>query len=367
MKTVRAALRARERDLLIAGAILLGFGFVLSLAAAPAEIARRAEAPGFELVWRHGGYMIAGAIFGFAAACLSPREIRRLSALMVLLAWLSMGLILMIAEPTKGARRWLDFGFVSLQPSEFLKPALVVLMAWMISARERAPGFPGLILAGLLLAVSLVLLVRQPDLGQSFLLAGVFVLLAFLNGASMLWLGGALAAGAAALYGAYTYFPYARLRIDALVDPSGEGARQVANALKAIVSGGILGRGPGEGEIKQDLAESHSDFVFAVAAEEFGWFALVLVGVYAWIGWVGMMRAALVADPFQRLAASGLILLFTLQAAIHTAVNVALAPTKGMTLPLVSYGGSSMLGSALTLGFAFAFLRQDRTEEEAKP
>lgn len=366
MNALRATLRARERDLLIAGAILLGIGFVLSLAAAPGEIARRAEAPGFDLVWRHGGYMIAGAVLGFLAACLSPRDIRRLSALIVLGAWGMMGLILLIAEPTKGARRWLEFDFFSLQPSEFLKPALVVLMAWMISARERAEGFPGLFFASILFAISVTLLVNQPDLGQSFLLGGVFVLLAFLAGASVLWLGGALAAGAAGLYGAYVFFPYARLRIDSLIDPDGEGARQVATALKAIVSGGILGRGPGEGEIKQNLDESHSDFVFAVAAEEFGWFALVLVGVYAWIGWSGMMRAAVLADPFRRLAASGLILLFTLQAAIHTAVNVAMAPAKGMTLPLVSYGGSSMLGSALTLGFAFAFLRQDRTEEEAR-
>jgi cell division protein FtsW len=361
---LKTALGAPERDMMVAGAILLGAGFVLSLAAAPAEIARRTDAdPSFILVWRHGLFMALAAAIALGATCLTPREVRRVSGAIVVAGWALMVLVLVLNDPTKGARRWLDFGFFKMQPSEVLKPALVVLMAWLIAARDAVRGFPGLSLAGALLAVTILLLSQQPDFGQSVLLACVFVMLAFLGGVSIVWLAGACVTGGLATALAYFGLPHVRQRFNDFFASDAETKNQIGMALEAIGSGAVLGRGPGEGEVKQVLPEAHSDFVFAVAAEEFGWFALALLAVYAWIAWVGMRRAVNLNDSFCRLAASGLILLLTLQAAIHTAVNVGLAPTKGMTLPLVSYGGSSMIASALTLAFAFVMLsRADAPE-----
>jgi cell division protein FtsW len=266
-------------------------------------------------------------------------------------------LVPFIGVETKGATRWLRIGSATVQPSEFLKPALVVLMAWMLSERMKHRSFPGVAVAAALFGVAALLLIAQPDIGQTVLLAACFTILLFAAGVPWPWLAGTAAGGGVAGFIVYHVFPHVRARIDALAP--GATSYQVSKALEAISSGGALGRGAGEGVYKHQLPDAHSDFIYAVSAEEFGLLASIgIIALYGAIAWRGLSRAGRLADPFAQLAALGLLSLFTLQAAIHIAVNVGVAPAKGMTLPLVSYGGSSMLASAITLGMAFALVRR---------
>ena len=246
----------------------------------------------------------------------------------------------------------------SFQPSEVLKPALVTLVAWMVAEKLKTPSFPGYLASGALFAPAALLLLLQPDIGQTALLAAGVAVVLFLGGAPLIW--APIGAGAAAAAGGLLYWlvPYVRARIDAFLDPAQTGY-QVSKALSTISSGGLFGRGPGEGRAKMSLPDAHGDFIYAVAAEEFGLILSVgLLALYAAIAWRGLAAAQAAPDPFRRLAAGGLFAMFAFQAAIHVAVNLDLAPTKGMTLPLVSHGGSSMLGSALTLGVAVALVRR---------
>jgi len=344
-----------ERSLALAGLGLAAIGCILALAASPAAAARLDLTAPFALAWRHALFAAAGSGVLLGLALLQPRGVRRVALGLFLGGVLLLGLVLLIGPEVKGAQRWLRvFGF-SLQPSEFVKPGLVVLFAWMLAERERHAGFPGYQAAGAMTALVLSLLLLQPDVGQSALLAATLLGLLFLAGAPLWWAAAIAGAGAAVGGALYLAYPHVQARIAGLFDPG----YQVRQALAAFRSGGPFGRGPGEGEAKMLLPDAHADFIYAVAAEEFGLLAsLGLPGLYGWIAARGLARAQAQADPFQRLAASGLLLLFSLQAAIHIAVNLIMAPAKGMTLPFVSFGGSAMLGSAITLGLALALLRR---------
>jgi cell division protein FtsW len=283
--------------------------------------------------------------------------VRRLGAILFLASLALVAVASFFAPEVKGAARWIDVGAFALQPSEFLKPGLVVVWAWMLSEEMKHPRFPGRWIALSLYLVAAALLVMQPDVGQTALLGALLAALLLISGVSWRFLaGGALFA---ALAGAALYHleGHVRARIDAFLAP-GETPYQVGRALDAFASGGLFGRGPGEGIVKRTLPDAHSDFVYAVAAEEFGLFAsLGLIALFGLIAWRGLSRASRLIDAFSQLAATGLIALLVMQAAIHIAVNVSFAPAKGMTLPFVSYGGSSMLGAAITIGLALALLR----------
>lgn len=361
---IEARAKGLESSLITAFALLIAIGFVLALAASPVVAARTSVDGAFALALRHAwAVLLAGGVIG-ALSLLSPRAVRRLCAAIFLIGLPMLVLVLIFGTQIKGAQRWLHLGGQSLQPSELLKPAIIVLAAWMLAEKQAQPRFPGYGALALILGPVLALLLMQPDLGQTALLCLAVMALLFVAGAPMWWAGLALILGGAAARAAYLFYPHARDRFDAFFHPSKEG--QVATALQTISSGGVFGRGPGEGVMKMSLPDAHADFVYAVAAEEFGLLlSLGLPLLYAWIGWRGLRLAQSAATPFARLAASGLISLFVLQAAIHLAVNLSLVPAKGMTLPLVSYGGSSMLGSAITLGLALALLRKD-TEGEAR-
>lgn len=347
-----------DRSLLIAAAMLLAAGLVLSLAASPVATAKLGYADAFDFTWRHLGFLLAGAAVLAVAASLSPKGVRRVAGLGFLACIVLMALVLVFGEHTKGAQRWLRIGASSVQPSEFLKPSLVVLIAWMLSERIKQPRFPGVIASGALFAIAASLLLAQPDVGQTALLAACFVALLFAAGAPWAWLAGGAAAAVAGGLALYHFSAHVKARIDAFLDPDGV-SYQVSRALGAVAAGGAWGRGAGEGVFKRSLPDAHSDFIYAVSAEEFGLFASIgFIALYGAIAWRGLGRAGRLADPFAQLAALGLVLLFTLQAAIHIAVNIGAAPAKGMTLPLVSYGGSSMLASALTLGMALALIRR---------
>jgi cell division protein FtsW len=350
--------RTYDRALLAIAAILFGLGILFSMAASPAATARIRIEEAFYFASRQAAYAALGVAVMFAAAALDPRQLRRFATLLAGAALLASALVAMLAPEVKGARRWIDFGVFSFQPSELLKPALVVVWAWMLGESMKQPRFPGRAIAFGLFVLAAAALLAQPDVGQTALLALVLGPMVILSGLALRWVLGGVAASAVGAWAVYALFPHARQRIDAFLNPEGDGAYQVGRALDAIAAGGAFGRGPGEGVIKRSLPDAHADFVYAVAAEEFGLLAsLGLIGLFGALAFRGLSRASRLNEPFEQLAATGLVTLLTAQAMIHIAVNLSLLPAKGMTLPFISFGGSSMIGSALALGFCLSLLR----------
>ena len=303
-------------------------------------------------------YLIPAAALALAASFLSPRHVRR-AALLVFFG--SMALIvaaLLFGHEVKGSRRWI-FG---VQPSEFLKPAFVVMAAWAFAEGAKRRDLPGTIVAMAILPFTIVPLILQPDFGQTMLICIIWGALFFMAGLHNFWLiglGGAAVSGAAL---AYKFAPHVRARVLKFIEPTtgaaGDGF-QVSTALESFVSGGWLGKGPGEGTVKRILPDSHTDFSFAVMGEEFGVIAcLVLAAIFCFIVVRGLNAAARNRDPFCRLAAAGLVMLFGFQSLINMAVNLQLMPAKGMTLPFISYGGSSLISLALGAGFLIAVTRK---------
>jgi len=350
--------RTYDRPLLIIAATLIGLGILFSMAASPAATARIRIEEAFYFAGRQAAYAGLGVIVMFAAAALDPRQVRRAATILTALFLPLCALAAWIGPDVKGAQRWFDFGPFSLQPSEILKPALIVVWAWMLSESMRHVKFPGRAISIALFALAAATLLAQPDIGQTALLALALGSMLILSGMALRWV---LSGAAAAMLGAwaiYRFYPHARERVDGFLNPEGDAGYQVSRALEAISAGGVFGRGPGEGEIKRLLPDAHADFVFAVAAEEFGLIAsLSLIALFGALAFRGLSRASRLNDPFEQLAASGLITLLVAQAVIHIAVNLSLLPAKGMTLPFISFGGSSMIGSALALGFCLSLLR----------
>lgn len=349
--------RTYDRPLLIIAAILFGLGILLSMATSPSATARIRIDEAFYFALRQAAYAAIGIVVMAAAAALDPRGLRRAATILAAIFLPLCGLAAVFGPEVKGAHRWFDFGFFSLQPSEILKPALIVVWAWMLGESMRTPRFPGPTVSLALLTLASAALLSQPDVGQTALLTMTLGAMLVLSGLALRWvLGGAVFAGLSA-WAIYSLYPHARDRVDAFLNTS-EPGYQVGRALDAIAAGGVFGRGPGEGVIKRSLPDAHADFVFAVAAEEFGLLAsLGLVALFGALAFRGLSRASRLNDPFEQLAAAGLITLLVAQASIHIAVNLSLLPAKGMTLPFISFGGSSMIGSALALGFCLSLLR----------
>jgi cell division protein FtsW len=355
-----------DRVLVAAILVIIGAGLVLSLAASPA-IALKRGLPTFYFVERHAAFAVASVIIVIAGSLLSPPAVRRLSLVVLAVAIVLMVLVLFVGSEINGARRWLHIAGYSLQPSEFAKPAFVVLSAWLLSESARRPDMPAILLAVALYLVLAVLLVLEPDVGQTLLLSLVWGTLFLLAGRPIRWFLILLAAMSAGSMAAYLSLGYVHTRVDRFLHPAGGDTFQTDRALQSFIEGGFLGKGPGEGTIKTVLPDAHTDFIFAVIAEEYGVLAcLVIVGLFALVAVRVFARHLGRSSDFTALAAAGLVLMFTLQAIINMAVAVGIMPAKGMTLPFISSGGSSMLAVALTTGMLLAVTRRRSDPERVK-
>ena len=338
--------------------LLMGAGLVLSLAASP-PIAAKYHLEPFYFVRRHAALLLPAVVIMFAASTLTPKQIRRASLVIFLVGIVLMAVILFLGPEVKGAKRWLQIGALSIQPSEFVKPAFIVLTAWLFNESQKRKDVPGLELAILLYAVFALLLVLQPDFGQTLLITLVWGALFFMAGINMVWIVILGALCVAGLVAAYFLLPHVASRVDRFLYPETGDTYQSDRSLDSFLHGGWFGRGPGEGTVKEVLPDSHTDFIFAVAAEEYGLIAcLILLTLFAFIVLRGLSKASQEPDGFIRHAVAGLVMLFGLQTLINMAVNVGLLPAKGMTLPFISYGGSSLLAMALTMGFALGLTRK---------
>jgi cell division protein FtsW len=347
-----------DRKLVGAVLIIMVLGALISLAASPAASHRLGEPP-MHFFSRHLLFLMPSVALLLGASMLDIRQMRRVALLLFILGIAMIGAALGQNIERNGAVRWLVFGGQSIQPSEFAKPGFVILTAWLFSESGKRYDMPTLPLALALLLGFAACLVAQPDIGQTLLITLVWGGLFFLAGYSVVWIAMAGAAASGAFVAAYLMIPHVKSRLDRFLHPGAGDTHQTDTALAAFRDGGWFGRGPGEGSVKLELPDAHTDYIFAVIAEEFGIIlCLVLVAIYAFIVWRGFRAAARSRDPFIRLALSGLMMLFGFQALINMAVNVDLLPAKGMTLPFVSYGGSSMLAMGLTMGLALGFARR---------
>lgn len=346
-----------DRVFLIAFVLLMALGFMLSFAASPA-VAERIGLDSFYFVKRHAVFLLPTLAVMIGVSFLTPRQVRRAALVIFGIATLMMVLALFIGVEVKGSRRWIALAGISIQPSEFMKPAFVILCAWLFSEHSRRPEIPGNLFAIILFVIISALLLAQPDLGQTVLVAAIWGGMFFMAGMPWFWIILFGVVGVGGILGAYTAFPHVQGRIDRFLTGEGD-TYQVDTAREAIIRGDWFGRGPGEGTIKRILPDSHTDFIFAVAAEEFGIiFCMALVVIFAFIVLRGLTHASRERDDFTRLAISGLVLLIGLQSLINISVNLELAPAKGMTLPLISYGGSSMIAVAISVGFLLALTRR---------
>lgn len=348
-----------DRVLLFSIAALMVCGVVFGLAASPA-VAERLGLSTFHFVHRQVIYLVPAGILLLLTSFLSPRYVRRLALLILVVGMAMVVATLLFGAEVKGSRRWISILGVSVQPSEFVKPAFVVVAAWAFSEGAKRADMPGTILAILLLPAVIVPLVLQPDIGQTMLITAVWCGLFFLAGLHMLWVMGLGGLGVVGLFLAYKHVPHVTARLDRFLhDRGSQDTFQVDAALESFQSGGWLGKGPGEGTVKRILPDSHTDFIFAVTAEEFGIVVcLALVLLFAVVVLRTFQLARRTDDPFCRFAATGLGMLFGLQSVINMAVNLHLMPPKGMTLPFVSYGGSSLWSLALAMGFLIAVTRK---------
>ncbi|MDP1914215.1 FtsW/RodA/SpoVE family cell cycle protein [Brevundimonas sp.] len=349
-----------DRGLLAAALTLVALGVALSFASSPAAIlADESISDPFHYSWRMIVWASGGTTAMLLASLLSPRGVRRIAVLALLGAIVVMAALPFIGNEVKGAARWVNLGPFSLQPSEFAKPGLIVFAAWMFSEAQKGQGVPGVSIAFATWALTVGLLLIQPDIGQTLLITTTFMAVFFMAGVPLKWVAALAAAGAGGVVGLYFAFGHMRDRLSRFFSPETADTHQIDRASEAIRAGGLVGRGIGEGVMKRSVPDLHTDFIYSVGAEEFGLvLSLAMIGLYAFIVVRGMRRAMKLTDPFEQTAAAGLFMLIGLQACINIAVNLNLIPTKGMTLPFISYGGSSMLAMGLTMGLALALTRR---------
>ena len=356
-----------DRLLLSAVLLLMAAGVLISMAASP-PVAERLGLDSFHFFKNQLFYLGIAVIILIATSLLEPLQARRAGFLVFFGSLALMVVALFYGPEIKGAHRWIDIGPIGLQPSELAKPAFIVMAAWFMAENVRKPEMPGLLIALLLAASFVGLLVLQPDFGQSALVVITFIAMLLIYGIPWILVFGISALAAAGVFLAYETIPHVASRIDRFLNPEKGDTFQVDTATQAFQNGGLFGAGPGGGEAKQILPDSHTDFTFAVVGEEFGFIACMgLIILFAFIVLRILGRAKAEPDPFAALSMSGLAVVFGLQAVINMGVNVSLLPAKGMTLPFISYGGSSLIGMAFAMGMVLAFARARSLAAPADP
>ncbi|GAB0115878.1 FtsW/RodA/SpoVE family cell cycle protein [Acidisoma sp. C75] len=347
-----------DRWTLLCIGTLIGFGYVLVLASSPA-VAHRIGDPRDMLIIKQIAFLaVAGAIV-IGVSMMSLKGVRWLALIGTIIAVLMTAYTLVHGVEIKGARRWIALPLLSLQPSEFLKPFFTVVTAGLLVEARRVEKFPGRMLAVMLYAIIALLLKAQPDIGMLAVVSVVFLTQLFLDGLNFGLVVAAFVALLIAFIAAFFLMPHVHVRVERFLHPTEKTAYQALTALQAFGNGGLLGRGPGEGTVKDILPDAHADFVFAVAGEEFGLvICLVILGIFALIVLRGLLRLVAENDHFVLLAAGGLLISFGLQAFVNMASSLELIPTKGMTLPFISYGGSSALSVAFEMGMLLALTRR---------
>ncbi|WP_378949935.1 putative lipid II flippase FtsW [Mesorhizobium sp. ANAO-SY3R2] len=346
-----------DRWFLAAFLSLMGLGIVLSFAASPA-VAERIGLGSFHFATRQIIFTIPALVVMIGVSFLDARQIRRMALIMLCIMLVMMVAVLFVGVEVKGARRWVSLAGLSIQPSEFLKPAFVVICAWLFAEHERQPDIPGNLFAMILLGLVVALLMAQPDLGQTMLTLGTWGVMFFMAGMSWFWIIVLGFSAVGGLFAAYTIFPHVAGRIDRFMTGEGD-TFQVDMGRDAIINGGWFGVGPGEGTVKRVIPDSHADFVFSVAGEEFGiMLCLIIMAIFAFIVLRGLRTALREHDDFTRYAVAGLVVVFGFQSVINMGVNLQLMPAKGMTLPFISYGGSSLIAIAISMGMVLALTRR---------
>jgi len=349
-----------DRWMLALIVVLITTGIWLTLTASPA-VAERIGLDSFHFVKRQSFFLALALLTVIGISVVPIKWIKRMSLVGLPAMLFLLVLTLLIGPEIKGATRWLQIGTFTLQPSEFLKPFFIVSTAWVLSAEFTGKPIPAKKIATCVYAFIAGLLVLQPDFGQTVLISAVFFVQMALAGMPMTWIMMSGIAGVMGLGLAYSLLPHVASRIDRFINPASGDTYQTDKALEAIESGGFLGKGPGEGSVKLNLPDAHADYIFAVVGEEFGAIACVmLLLLFAGIVVRGLAHLLDEANPFRLLAAAGLITQFGFQALINIGVNLAVLPSKGMTLPFVSYGGSSMLALAIGMGMVLALTKRNR-------
>jgi cell division protein FtsW len=347
-----------DRPLLSATLLLMAVGVLVSMAASP-PVASRIGLDPYHFVKSQLFYLFLAVIGLLALSAFERLWIRRAALVGFVGSLVLMWLAMRFGPEIKGAHRWIDVGPISLQPSEFAKPCFVIVFAWMLSERIRLPDMPGHLIAYGCAALFLLSLVIQPDFGQAALVVATIGAMLLVYGIPWPLIFGLAGAGAAAVALSYALVPHVASRIDRFLNPEKGDTFQVDTSMQAFHNGGILGAGPGGGTAKLVLPDAHTDFTFSVVGEEFGLLAcLAIMGLFLFIIIRALKRAKIEQEPFAALAMAGATSMFAIQASINMGVNVALLPAKGMTLPMISYGGSSLLGTAMAIGFILALGRQ---------
>lgn len=349
-----------DRAMLGAIGVLIVFGLVMVSTASP-PVAQHHGLHDFHFLFRHLVWLSISVAAMLLVSMVSRRWVWRLSSLGFVAALIGMVLVLIIGEEIKGAQRWVSlFGF-TVQPSEFAKPAFAVVAAWLMAQQKERENFPGNLVTAGLYGLTAALLIMQPDLGMTFVLTVIWAVQIFLAGFPFRLMLILLPVGVGALTLAYFTLPHVQSRFDRFFNPGAGDTYQIEQSLAAFKSGGVAGVGPGQGSIKLYLPDAHTDFIFSVAGEELGLiFILVLMGLFAFIILRGFNRLMESQDMFTILAVGGLLAMFGLQTLVHMGSAMNLLPTKGMTLPFISYGGSSLLSVSCAMGVILALTRRQK-------
>ena len=350
--------RTLDKSVLTAILILFSIGLLLGLASSPPLAEKNGLAP-FHYVYRQAIFGSLALFVMLVFSMLPSKVIRRLGVIGFLLCFVALGLLPFFGTDFgKGAVRWYGLGFASVQPSEFLKPGFIVTVAWLISANGQINGPPGRLWSFIITMLVVALLIIQPDFGQACLILFGWGIIYFVAGASFILLAALALMVLAGGSMAYSYSEHFAKRIDGFLSPDIDPRTQLGYATNAIQEGGFFGVGVGEGQVKWSLPDAHTDFIISVAAEEYGLFLVVLIILlFTWIVLASLIRLLKERDAFNRLAGSGLVAMFGIQAIINVGVAVRLLPAKGMTLPFVSYGGSSIIAMGITIGMLLALTR----------